>query len=135
VPVAIPLTTPFDAPIVATLVLLLAHVPPATVLDKDVIWLTHMLDVPEIVPADVSAFTVTVAVLRQPVPSVYVMSAVPPVTPVTIPLASTVATDGVPLAHVPPPEALDNVIDADGHTEPAPVIADGSAFTVTTPAT
>jgi hypothetical protein len=67
VPAETPFTDPVEAPIVATLVLLLAHVPPDTLLVSDVTWLTQMLEVPDITPAVVSGFTVTIVVFAHPV--------------------------------------------------------------------
>src|ERR1035437_7897558 len=80
-----------------------------------------------------SAFTVTVAVMVQPLLLVYVITLVPAETPVTNPVLLTVATDGVADTHA---------LDAAGVPEPVscvvnpvqtfsvPVIV-GSAFTVT----
>ena len=60
----IPLTIPVDAPIVATAVLLLLHVPPATVLLSVILDPTHTADVP-VIAAGI-AYTVTVAYATQP---------------------------------------------------------------------
>jgi hypothetical protein len=50
--------------------------------------------------------------------------------PVTSPAASTVALAALLLLHVSPPDAL-RVVVLPIHTEAVPVIAAGSAFTVT----
>ena len=63
VPAATPVTMP-DVPIVATPVLLLAHVPPLVIEDRVVVDPAHTVVVPVIAAG--SAFTVTVAVLLHP---------------------------------------------------------------------
>lgn len=50
------------------------------------------------------------------------MVAVPLLTPVTIPVAPTVATELLPLLHEPPPVASASVIVDPTHTLPGPVI-------------
>jgi len=59
----------------------------------------------------------------------------PGLTPVTTPVNEpTVATAGVPLLHVPPGVALDNVTELPTHKaapDTDPVIMAGSGFTVT----
>lgn len=63
------------------------------------------------------------------------MVALPELTPDTIPVAEpTVATDVLPLLHVPPLTALPSVELPPMHTLDVPVIvpADGAPFTVTT---
>ena len=55
------------------------------------------------------------------------MLAVPTDTPVTFPLASTVATVGVPLLQVPPVMLSLNVIVEPAHTEVGPLILPASA--------
>src|SRR5664280_296197 len=90
----------------------------------------HTLSVPVIVG---SALTVTVAVLLQPLISVYVITLVPPDTPVTSPVLLTVATlvvadiHGLDTAGVPEPVSC--VVEPI-HTLSVPVIV-GSALTVT----
>ena len=59
------------------------------------------------------------------------MVAVPAATPVTIPDVPIVATPVLLLAHVPPLVVEDRVVVDPAHTEVVPVIAAGSAFTVT----
>lgn len=55
-----------DVPTVATAVLLLAHVPPLTVLERDVVSPVHTLEEPEMVPAEGAALTVTTILRKQP---------------------------------------------------------------------
>lgn len=64
-----PLTTPV-LPTVAIDVLPLLHVPPEVALNKLTVLPTHTLIAPDGVIAPGSAFTVTIAVAKQPVPSV-----------------------------------------------------------------
>lgn len=65
VPAVTPVTTP-EVPIVATAVLLLAQVPPLTVLVREVVRPVHTLAEPEMVPADGAALTVTTVLRKQP---------------------------------------------------------------------
>jgi hypothetical protein len=88
-----------------------------------------MNNVPE---TDGALFTVTAYVLKQPPVDVYVIIAVPAVTPVTTPDAETVAVAVLPLAHVPPAGELANVMLAPSHTFEGPIMSAGAAFTVTT---
>ncbi len=76
-------------------------------------------------------FTLTTAVVIQPVDAVYVIVDVPTATAVHNPLPDTiVATDGVLLDHVPPGVALLSVAVADWHRLKVPVIGDGNGCTV-----
>ena len=60
------------------------------------------------------------------------MFAVPALTPVTTPVAGSIAaTDAASLVQVPPVVVLVNVVVAVAHTDVVPPIADGAAFTVT----
>ena len=99
VPAATPVTMP-DVPIVATPVLLLAHVPPVGVLLSVDVLPTHTTGDPIINPG--SGLIVTVVVVRQPVGRVYVMLAVPAAMPLTVPAASIVATAVLLLFQAPP---------------------------------
>ena len=56
-----------DVPTVATAVLLLAHVPPLTVLERDVVSPVHTLEEPEMVPAEGAVFMATTMLRRHPV--------------------------------------------------------------------
>jgi hypothetical protein len=52
--------------------------------------------------------------------------------PETIPVdAPTLATDVLLLDHVPPEVAFERVVEADTHSEDAPVMPDGKGLTVT----
>jgi hypothetical protein len=76
--------------------------------------------------------TVTVAVEKQPPDNVYVITAVPALTPVTTPVDEpTVATPVLPLVQVPPDgDELSVVVDP-VQTEAVPEIAPGAVATVT----
>lgn len=66
-------------------------------------------------------------------PVSYEIVAVPPATPVTIPDADpTVATDVLPLVHVPPLTELESVVLRPAHTMGMPAIVAGPGTTVTT---
>ena len=58
------------------------------------------------------------------------MIAVPALIPLTIPVADTVATDGVLLLHVLPVGNAPNVVVAPTHTVAVPVMLSGKANTV-----
>lgn len=133
-----PITTPV-ALTVATVVGLMAHVPDGVALLNVVVWPTHVVSPP--LMADGRGFTDTSLVLMQPVPSVYVIVAVPgsvPVadTPVTVavpgPVPLTMAMPGALLLQVPPDGVpVSVVVPPASHTCGTPVIAPGSANTVT----
>jgi hypothetical protein len=116
--VLVPAVTPVITPavlMVATDGVLLLHVPPVVVLLTVVVSPAHTCSVP--VMAAGSGFTVTVAVRIQPVPSEYVIVAVaavvlPVSTPLTVPVASTVATAVLLLAQVPPAVVVLNTVVA-----------------------
>ena len=100
----------------------------------DVLTVTLAFPEPSVnVPPELSAFTVTVSVMLQPLSFVYVIVVVPAATPVTTPLLVIVATDasldahGVLPAGVPDPVRV-TVLPT--HTVEVPVIV-GNAFTVT----
>ena len=121
-----PVTTP-AVEMVATPVAELLHIPPATPSESVMVnvWQTGAL--PTI--ADGCGLTVTTAVLLQPPAMVYVIVAVPADTPVTSPVADTVA---VPvLLHVPLPVASVSAVVDPAHTLKVPVMAAGVGFTVT----
>src|ERR1700722_15656701 len=104
VPAATPSREPDVRPMVATAVLPLSHVPPVIPSDSVVATPAHRLVAPVIAPG--VGLTVRMAVRKPPPASVYVMVLVPadapPATPEVNPM---VATDVVPLTHVPPAEA------------------------------
>lgn len=99
-PAATPVTTPVDEPIVATVTLLLAHVPPVLALLSVVVAPVHTDVVPVIAAG--SGFTVTTIDLAQPVPSVYIMVDVPVVSAVATPDEFIVTTLVFDELHVPP---------------------------------
>ena len=99
-PVATPLTTPDVPSTVAIAVLLLVHEPEVGVADNVVAEVAQTVVVPEI--TGVTPNTVTVNVLLRPI-ALYVITAVPVATPVTIPDDEpTEATEALLLTHVPP---------------------------------
>lgn len=96
-----PETTPVVASTVATDISLLLHVPPPVPSLRVVVAPSHTLMIPVI--ATGIGNTLIVAVVRQPVGSIYVMTAVPAALPVTIPVIEpTDATVALLLVHVPP---------------------------------
>jgi len=125
-----PVTMPVAAPTVAAAKGVVLHVPPemesVSVIDKP--WQTA--PGPEI--GGGAGLTVTVIVVVQ-LPSEYVITVVPALTPNTIPDDEpTVATAGVPLLHVPPAiDSLSEVV-APSQTVGVPVIAAGVVTTETT---
>src|SRR4051812_22006419 len=99
-----PVTLP-AASTVATSGLALVHVPPMVASDSVTVERLQNDNVPAIGAGCV--FTVTMVTTPQ-LPIVYDIAEVPADTPVTFPDASTVATPGFRLAHVPPPIASVN---------------------------
>ena len=96
-----PVTIPDEEPMVAFAVVLLVHVPPASISDRVCVAPTQVENVPVMV--DGNGFIVMVVVATQPVFIKYVMIAVPAAMPVTTPLpAPIVATEGVLLVHETP---------------------------------
>jgi hypothetical protein len=121
---------PVTSPIVfteATDVLPEVQLPPPVPLFSVVDWPTHIVIVPLITAG--SAFTVTSAVRRQVVGSVYVIVVVPLDTPITRPAELTVAMPVALLLHVPPIGLLIRFVVLPSHTSCVPVITAGSAFT------
>lgn len=130
-PAATPVTTPLDVPTVAIDDGAPLHVPPPIPSLSVVVRPTHTLNVPVIV--DGSGFTLTVAVVAQPVlVSVYVITVAPEEIPVTAPVVlPTVPTAGVLLLQVPPGVPSVSVEADPTQTFNVPVIVAGSALTVT----
>jgi hypothetical protein len=130
VPVATLFTIPVPAPTVATAVLLLVHVPPVGVDTKVDVLPRHIPVVP--VMAVGWGFTVTIAVLKQPVEvSVCVMTVVPALTLVTVPVVpvpDTVATLVVLLVQGPVPADV-SVVGLPLQMAKVPVITAGAALT------
>jgi hypothetical protein len=108
-----PVTTPVGL-MVATVTGVMLHVPPATALLSDVVAPTHKDSGPVI--ADGVGVTVTLPVTKYPAGSVRVIVAVPPVMPVTMPAALTVATAVLLDAKVPVPVLLQNLTVLPMHT-------------------
>ena len=127
-----PVTIPVPASTVAAAVLLLLQVPPVIAF----VIVTVAPTQPEAGPAiaDGAPVTLTVAVVLQPVPSVYVITAVPTPMPLTIPvLELTVATAALLLVHDSPGVvALVSAVVLPLHTVVLPMIAAGFGFTVIT---
>jgi len=130
--IAVPVLTPVTIPVlptVATPVFALLQLAPGVAEPSVVVPPTHMLPVPVIAAG--TKPTVTVATLRQPVDNVYVMFDVPAAAAVTVPSVPTVATAVVPLLHVPPEGEVLNDVVVPLHRNNVPLIASGTAFTVT----
>ena len=122
---------PDEEPTVATVVALLAHVPPVVTSLKPVVKPTQTVAVPVI--DEGNGLTVTTNVAIQPVPRVYVIVDVPDDTPVTKPVEEpTVAFAVLPLVHVPPLVASLMLVVKPAHTVAVPVMDEGSGLTVTT---
>ena len=120
-PAVIPVTKPAAGSIVATDRSALLHVPPARELlnVEKLPW--HTVALPAIAPG--SAFTVNVKPAIHPVGVVYLIIVVPADNPLTSPVGSTVATEGIVLLHVPAGVASLNVIVFPAQVEEIPVIA------------
>ena len=129
-PPLLPVTVPRPGPPLTTLAtpaLLLVQIPPATISLSVIVCIWHT--VPGPLNGDGVVLTVTVVVTTQP--SEYVMVAVPGATPVTNPETGlTTATKVLPLVQTPPDVPSLNVSFWPTHNAPAPVIVDGSGFTV-----
>ena len=117
--------------IVATVVIVLLHVPPVVASVKLMVVPVHRLVGPVIDPGP--APTVTTVVAIQPAPSEYVIVVVPIVPPVRIPVVRPiVATVVVLLVHVPPVTASLNVMVPPMHTPVGPRIDVGEGLTLIT---
>jgi len=123
---------PVADPTVATPVLLLFHVPPATPSVNVVPEPAHTEVVPNIGVGGIVTVTMAVALGKQPVE--YVMVAVPGNAPaVTTPVAgSMVATDGLPELQVPPVTASDKLVVELAQMPSRPRIGPGIPVTVIT---
>lgn len=108
------------------------QVPPAVAvaLDRVVLAPTQTLSGPVIAPPEGAANTVTVTVLV-PKEVAYEITADPAVTPVTTPEVDTVATDVLPLLHVPPEVAHASAVVALVQTVSVPVIGAFSSVMLT----
>ncbi len=125
-----PVTTPDSEPTVATPVLLLDHTPPGVPSVSVIVAATHTDDKPVMTVG--SGLTTSVAVMMQVDPMVYVIIAVPAVTPVAIPVVEPmVATPRLLLLHVPPGVGSPKAVVSPTHTLSVPVIGNGNGLTVT----
>jgi hypothetical protein len=107
---------------VATAISLQLHTPPVIVLLSVMAPPVTTKLVPDIEPATGVEATVTTTVLLAP-DKTYEITAVPDETPETTPVEGlTVATDGLPLDHVPPTTAQLKVVALPGQTLKAPVM-------------
>lgn len=122
-PVMMPLEVPSDKVLQPVL-----QSPPVTLLLRVAVAPTHSPVAPVMGPG--AGLTERVVVVKQPVGSVYVMTAVPNDMPVTIPLVSpTVATPVLLLAQVPPPVFV-RVVVVPAHKAVAPIMGLGNGFMV-----
>ena len=125
-----PTTKPVDAPMLR-FTPALVQVPPGTPSVAVVAEPTQIP--PDDTMADGEGLTVITVLMEQPAPTVYIMLAVPAVTPVTTPVVGfTVATPAEPLAQVPPVVASVSVMVWYWQTTVGPAMATGSGFTVIT---
>ena len=127
-PEALPVVTPSAEPMVATVVLLLLHVPPDGELLSAVVDPWQTVVVPVIEPEE--ELTVTTKAAAVPQPLLYEIVVVPVPKPVTIPAAVIVATPVFELVQVPPLLLLLNVIVELRQATVEPEMAAGAAFTV-----
>jgi hypothetical protein len=137
-PAATPVTTPVEALIVAVAVFALVHTPPVVVLASVVVDAKQTDVVPVIAATTGSALIVTgvVTALVHPFEfvNVYVMVAVPAVTPVTFPVIEfTVATAASDDVQTPPAVVFVKIVDEPIHALVVPPIGSstGNGFTVT----
>ena len=129
-PAETPETTPVPVVIDAIFVFPVFHVPPADKSLKPVVALTQTVVMPAI--AEGKGLTVTAFAAMHPVGSVYVITDVPALTPVSVPVVETiVAMIVLPLLHVPPDVPSLKVVVKPAHKLVAPVIATGKGFTTT----
>ena len=123
-----PVTIPVLLPIVAIVVLLLAHVPPGVASLKIVVCPTHTVGMPVIA---LGPGTVTVVVIKHPPGMIYEIIDVPLNMPVTTPvLLPIVAMVVLLLVQVPPGVASLSDIVAPMHTVIVPAIGSGNGSTV-----
>ena len=126
----VPVTMPEAEPIDATDGLALDQLPPVVAFDRVVV--APMVTKGALVIAAGDALMVIVVVLMHPLPSEYVMVAVPGDIPVTTPVAeSTVAFAGLLVDQMPPGVAWLSAVVAPTQTLSVPFMAAVAAFTVT----
>lgn len=129
VPVPTPVTSPVELPTLATDVFELDQVPPEVDEESVVVVPTHTTAVPDIAAG--SELTVSVVMRLQPVAMVYVIVEVPEDTALAMPDDEPiVATDVVPLVHVPPAGVLVSDVALPSQTVKEPVIEVGNGLTV-----
>ena len=131
-PAADAVTRPVEASMDATDGVLLVQVPAAGVAVSVAVLPAHATSEPEM--TDGKGATVTTEEVIQPVPEKeYVTADVPAEMAVIAPVPdATVATEVVPLIHIPPAEDVDSEPDSPAQYTKVPVMADGSGFTVNT---
>jgi hypothetical protein len=130
VPVALPVTIPPVAVTSATVVLLLLHAPPPVLLASVTFSATQIATLPPDIAAG-KGLTVMFLICWQPVPSVYVIIAVPASTPIAVPVEEPMtATAVLLLLHVPPAGLLVNAVVESTHKSELPDIVAGSGCTV-----
>lgn len=128
VPPATPVNTPDEMSMVATLVVLLLHVPPAAASLSVIVEPAQTVVGP--VGAVATELTVTTFVAEQPSESEYEIVLVPSEIPVILPDPST-ETWPLLLLHVPPVVGSDSVPEEPMQSVPGPVMAKGVGNTVT----
>ena len=132
VPADAPVITPVVAPTVATDTLLLLHVPPLVISDKEVVDPAQNDKVPDIpIGTGFTVITLVALAVPQPPVTVYVAVSTPTVTPVTT--FPAIVAFALLMLHVPPLTASVSAMFAPVITVAAPVIVPADvAFTVTT---
>jgi hypothetical protein len=128
VPDTRPHARPVELPIVATVVLLLLHAPPAVASLRVVQVPAHIVVVPIIAAGD--EVTVATIVAVQPPLMVYEITAVPAETPQSVPVLPMVATDTLLLLQVPPDMASLSVVQRPAQTDGTPLMAAGAGKTI-----
>jgi hypothetical protein len=128
VPDTRPHARPVELPIVATVVLLLLHAPPAVASLRVVQVPAHIVVVPIIAAGD--EVTVATIVAVQPPLMVYEITAVPAETPQSVPVLPMVATDTLLLLQVPPGVASLSVVHRPVHNNGTPLMATGAGRTI-----
>lgn len=127
------MNTPVDGSIVPIPGAEEVHMPPVVVSVNAVVVPAHNTLFPLIGCGN--GFTVTTAVMIQPVGKVYVTLAVPTLTPVTTPDDEPIDIVAELALHVPPVIASLSVVVRPTHTASGPEIAAGNGFTVSTAVT
>jgi hypothetical protein len=131
--VSTPAAPPVTAPLAITVAipgLTLVHVPPVVASANVEEAPIHIFIPPDIAAG--AALTLIILVTVHPVPSEYVIVAVPGLTPLTTPLSDpTFATAVLSLLHTPPPTASVIVVVSFAHTAASPKIAVGERLIVT----